>query len=118
MDFFNAYSDIDYCIESIKNAKQYIVMHYSEPITLSSLASKACLSEEYFSRLFKKETGKNFTEYLFEIRMIRAKKLLLNNIFNINEIADLVGIPNASYFSIQFKRYYGESPKTMREKGY
>jgi len=47
--------------------------------------------------------------------MYRACKLLQNNDFNINEIAEMVGFQNPSYLSNQFKRYFGITPKAMRE---
>lgn len=100
--------------ECIKNAQKYIILHYNEPLTLSELAKQAYLNEEYFSRLFKKETGKTFTEYLLEVRMQRAQNLLKNSELNISEIAELVGIPNPSYFSSQFKKYFGVTPKQIR----
>lgn len=113
--FFSTLPELNNMTDYIKDTKEYISMHYNQPLTLASLAERVHLSEEYFSRLFKKEIGKNFTEYLTEIRMIRAKQLLQSSSFNINEIGEMVGIQNPSYFSSQFKRYYGISPKTARE---
>lgn len=113
--FFSFLPEPDYVTDYIKDTKEYIAMHYNNPLTLTSMAERVHLSEEYFSRLFKKEVGKNFTEYITEIRMIKAKKLLLCSDFNINEIGEMVGIQNPSYFSNQFKRYYGMSPKAIRE---
>ena len=102
-------------MSTIREAQEYIILHYNEPISLKTLAHKVFLSEEYFSRLFKKETGQTFTDYLMSIRMDRAYKLLLNSNLNINEIAEMVGIPNPSYFSSQFKKYYKISPKDVRK---
>ncbi len=99
----------------IAKARQYIIINYGKQITLSELASQAYLSEEYFSRLFKKETGKTVTEYITEVRMNRAKKLLQQSNLNISEISDVVGINNASYFSIQFKKFFGVSPTSYRQ---
>lgn len=98
----------------IKEAQEYMILHYNEQLTLKNMAQRAFLSEEYFSRLFKKETGKTFTDFLLEIRMNRAYKLLTNGNFNINEIAEMIGIPNASYFSSQFKKCYGMSPREVK----
>lgn len=114
--FFSSLPETSPVTDYIKDTKEYIAMHYNHPLTLTSMAERVHLSEEYFSRLFKKEVGKNFTEYITEIRMIKAKKLLLCSDFNINEIGYMVGIQNPSYFSNQFKRYYGISPKTVREE--
>lgn len=100
--------------DSIKNAKKYINLHYDQSITLSELANQIGLSEEYFSRLFKKEVGKNFTEYMTELRMEKARTLLKQGIFNINEVAEMVGITNHSYFSSQFKKYFGVNPSSVR----
>lgn len=112
--FLNEINDVDICSESIKAAKKYINLHYNESITLTDLANHACLSEEYFSRLFKKEVGKNYTEYLADIRMEKAKVLLKEGMFSINEVAEMVGINNQSYFSSLFKKYYGISPSSVK----
>ncbi len=114
-EFFDSIPDSYNSQSIIKEAQEYILLHYNEPITLKYLAHRAFLSEEYFSRLFKKETGKTFTDYLMGIRMDRAHMLLSNSDFNINEIAEMVGFPNPSYFSSQFKKYYKISPKDIRK---
>ncbi len=113
--FFSSLPEPDNITDYIRDTKEYIAMHYNHPLTLAGMAERVHLSEEYFSRLFKKEVGKNFTEYITEIRMIKARKMLLCTNFNINEIGEMVGIQNPSYFSNQFKRYYGVSPKAVRE---
>lgn len=114
-EFFENIPSTYNIMSTIREAQEYIILHYNEPISLKTLAHKVFLSEEYFSRLFKKETGQTFTDYLMSIRMDRAYKLLLNSNLNINEIAEMVGIPNPSYFSSQFKKYYKISPKDVRK---
>ncbi|GAA0182779.1 hypothetical protein SH2C18_50940 [Clostridium sediminicola] len=102
--------------ECISKAKQYINNNYYKSISLPDLAKEAYLSEEYFSRLFKKEVGITFNKYLNNLRMSKAKKMVCSMKLNINEIAMMVGISSSAYFSSMFKKHYGISPSAMREE--
>lgn len=115
-EFFELIKDEDRLSESISEALQYINNNYYKTLSLSELAGKAFLSEEYFCRLFKKEVGTSYTKYLNNLRMKKAKDMVCSMKLNINEIAIMVGIPNSAYFSSQFKKYYGISPSRMRDK--
>ncbi len=106
----NSYSN------TILKAIDYINSHYSEPIGLSNIALYVHLNPEYFSRLFKEETGKNFNNYLAEIRLDKAINLLKNTDMRVNEIAQSVGYPNLSYFSTIFKKHLGVGPFDYRNK--
>lgn len=94
----------------IRNAREYIEQHYSEKISLSSLADNIGFSSEYFSRLFRKETGINFVTYLNNIRMKHAIELLETTDMKVYEIADNVGFTTLSYFSTAFKKKFGQNP--------
>ena len=61
---------------TIREICLYIRQHYNENITLNGLAELFFLHPNYLSRLFKEKTGKNFIEYLTEVRMERVKELL------------------------------------------
>jgi two-component system response regulator YesN len=65
--------------------------------------------------MFKKELGKNFVDYLNEIRIEKAKELLKDVQYKAYEIAEMVGIPDAHYFSKLFKKYVGVTPTEYRE---
>lgn len=115
----------DYCISETENldlaAKlegtiEYVLQHYSEDITARDMANYSNLSYSYFSRLFKRLTGKSFSEYLNATRVSEAEKLLLTSDMNITEIALEVGFSTASYFISQFKRQKGMSPKQFKKK--
>lgn len=67
------------------------------------------MSENYFSNLFKQETGENLTTYINFIRIEHAKKLLKNSSMKVYEIADAVGFRNATYLSTMFKKITGLS---------
>ncbi len=69
------------------------------------------ITPEYLSRLFTKEIGKSFSDYLKEYRIDKAKKLLVNNKLKIYEIAEKVGYSDPKYFCKVFKESTGMSPK-------
>lgn len=99
----------------IELAKSFIEEHYYKDITREQLACMVGLSKEYFSRLFKKETGQNFTEYLTNIRIKKVEEHLLSSDACLREIAEQVGYKNEYYLSRKFKEVKGISP-TMFQK--
>ena len=72
------------------------------------------LSSSYFSSLFKKETGVNFSTYLSQVRIEESKKLLKNTNYTIMQIAMEVGFEDQSYFTKVFKNNTGLTPKEFR----
>lgn len=99
----------------IREVQLYIRQHYSENITLNSLAERFFLHPNYLSRLFKEKTGKNFVEYLTEVRIENVKELLRNSDLKIVEICTLTGYDNPRYFSKVFKQATGMTPREYRE---
>ncbi len=102
-------------IKPIRMAIDFIEKNYSKPIGLEEVAGFIDLNPVYFSNIFKKETGKNFTDYLANYRMEEAKDLLKNSSKNINEIALETGYENARYFSKVFKKIVGIKPTEYRK---
>ncbi|GKX67235.1 response regulator [Inconstantimicrobium mannanitabidum] len=98
----------------IKNTVDYLNKNYKNNITLNEMAEYNNISSFYLSRLFAKETGKNFVDYLNEIRIEKAKALLKENNYKYYEIADMVGIKDAHYFSKIFKKYTGLTPSDYK----
>ncbi|WP_110932071.1 response regulator [Paenibacillus bouchesdurhonensis] len=95
--------------------KAYIEEHYTENITLDSMASLIYMNPYYFSSFFKKHTGQNFKQYLTEVRMKHAVRLLLETDMMIYEISDRVGYNNARHFSDMFKKMYGKLPQEYKQ---
>ncbi|MCT4663042.1 MAG: response regulator [Tissierellales bacterium] len=95
----------------ILSSKQYIRNNYGSDITLEKIAQKFAISPHYFSKLFKQETGKNFIEFLTEVRIQEAKERLMNGT-SIKEVAIDVGYKDPNYFSRVFKRVTGERPSS------
>lgn len=102
-------------VKPVLRATAYIESHYSEHITLETMASLVNFNPIYFSNLFKREVGKSFTEYLTEYRMKKAKEMLRDTDKNINEIADALGYSDARYFSKVFKKEIGIKPSEYRK---
>ncbi len=100
----------------IKRAKDFILQHQSEDLTLTKVSKAVNISEFYFCKMFKKFTGLNFTEYLCRIRIERAKQLLLNPNLRISEIAFEVGFQSLTHFNRVFKRIAGLSPSEYRNR--
>lgn len=103
----------------IEEVKDYIREHYAEDLSIRELAEVACVSQNYFSALFKKETGQNYKAYLTSIRMEEAIKLLIQTDAKTYEIGEKVGYNNVRRFVDAFKQIYSMSPmeyrKTFRE---
>ncbi len=95
----------------INKAIHIINKEYGTKLQLSGVADRIGLSPQYFSRLFREETGKTYSDYLISVRIRRARELLQEGRFKVYEVAELVGIPNYRYFSALFKKETGYAPK-------
>jgi AraC-like DNA-binding protein len=84
--------------------------------SLDELSSLAGLSLSQFKALFKKETGKTPGEYLRDLRMEKAKALLVNTDYPIGIVAEMVGYFDASSFSHRFSSHFGFPPRKLRRE--
>lgn len=98
----------------VAEMRRFINEHYSESLTLNSLAKTYCFSPVYLGRLFKKETGITFNEYLNNCRISAAKKYISHSSHMIYEIAELVGYKDINYFYKCFKDATGLTPNEYR----
>ncbi|KQO16654.1 response regulator [Paenibacillus sp. Leaf72] len=99
---------------SIKQIKNYIDAHYSENISLKCIAARFYMNALYLGRLFRKNYGVYFNEYVLELRVKEAKKLLRQTDLRMYEIAARVGFQNADYFVTQFEKLEKRSPTEYR----
>ena len=88
---------------------------YAEDLSLKTLAYKYNINSSYLGRIFTKETGMSFSEYLNKTKNIKAKELILGTNMKINDIAKAIGYTDTSYFYRKFKKYYGICPSTLRD---
>ncbi|WP_027628432.1 response regulator [Ruminiclostridium cellobioparum] len=99
----------------LRKAIDYIQEHYSEQVTLNEVAENIYVSTFYISRMFKKELGKSFVDYLNDVRIEKSKELLKDVKYKTYEVAEIVGISDPHYFSRIFKKYSGMTPSEYRE---
>ena len=100
----------------VEKVKAYINANYRKDITLEKAAEMVLLSPQHFSRVFKKETGMNFIDYITEYRIDRAKNLLQNSNMNVKEISYEVGYNDPNYFFKVFKKATNLTPGEFRLK--
>lgn len=99
----------------IDKAKAYIEKQYHKDISLDEVSKELNISPYYFSKLFKEEAGENFIEYLTNIRISQAKKLLSETEMSMKEICCNIGYSDPNYFSRIFKKSLGITPTEYKE---
>ncbi len=93
---------------------RFIDANYQTDLSLNAIAEDVYMSVPYLSRLFKEYTNKNFLEYLTEIRMERARELLLYSNKKVNDIALSIGYNNVQSFIRAFKKHFLVPPREYR----
>ena len=99
----------------VQKVKQYINDHYSEPLMLNDLADIAGMSPVAFSRFFRIRTNRTLSDYIADIRLGFAARLLVDTTKNISEICYECGFNNLSNFDRTFKNKRGSTPREFRE---
>lgn len=103
--------------EIVSVVREFIKENYTENINMNFIAERFNYSSSYLSRLFTQYTGISPYKYLIELRINRAKYLLLNHKeLSIKQIGEMIGYPDQGYFSRIFKRITGKSPQEFREE--
>ncbi len=93
----------------------YISSHYTEKMSLNDISQLTFYSAAYCENEFKKTTGKSIINYLIDVRVNAAKKLLTDSSMSCARIATAVGFEDANYFSRIFKKRTGYSPLRFRD---
>lgn len=123
LSYLTSESDISKGLEKLRpyagkdviySARTYINENYSKSISLCDIAASVHLTPNYFHRLFTSVCGMTPLEYLTEIRMSRAKYLLLTSTHSVTDIASECGFGSYNYFSLVFKKNCGISPRSFR----
>ncbi len=103
-------------ISSIQIAQSFVKMHFREDISASTVASTLGYSVGYFSTFFRKVVGVPFVQYLSNMRLEYAKKLLEIEKYTVNEICAMSGFGSYSNFLKAFKKKYGVLPKEYKKQ--
>lgn len=102
--------------QDLNAAIRYIHENYHKPLDLAMVSNHVSLNYAYFSNLFKKNVGKGFTEYLRDVRMDKARKLLIETDYKISEIAAMVGYESYKSFTRVFRDVMGMQPTEYRQR--
>jgi len=101
---------------AVDEVKAIIASNYREELDLAGLAERVYLTPSYLSRLFRQETGVTITDYLIQVRIEQAKKLLRSRPdLKTYEVGEQVGYPDSAYFTKLFKRIVGMTPNEYRQ---
>ncbi|WP_028609285.1 response regulator transcription factor [Paenibacillus harenae] len=100
----------------IQKVKAYIDANFAGNISLKSMAAQFYMNPVYLGQLFKKSYGIYFNDYLLQLRVEEAKKLIRQTDLRIYEIAEKVGFNNAEYFVTQFEKLENTTPTEYRNK--
>lgn len=104
--------------DAILRAKRFLADNYANPeLTLKSVADYVGLNEKYLSTRFTKEAGTTFSAYLTDLRMQKAKNLMVSTDLRMYEISERVGYHNVEHFNRMFKKSFGVSPGDFRKNG-
>lgn len=100
---------------AVKKAQSMIHEFYADGITLNEIADRLSLTQEYLGTQFHKELGENFSTYIRNYRLAKAKELLIGTQLKQYEISEKVGYTDAKYFARVFKECVGMSPAEYRK---
>lgn len=103
-----AYNPAHY--EKIEHIKNFINENYMKTLTVEELAAEAGLSQSHFRKIFREIVGMSATQYAINLRINKARDLLISGSVNVSEAAFLSGFNDVYYFSSMFKKVTGENP--------
>jgi AraC-like DNA-binding protein len=98
-------------VKRIRQAKEIMISHMSEPPSLTELAKEVGLSLKKLKEGFKQIYGDSVYSFLFDYKMEHARRLLETGQHNVNEVGLKVGYSTSSHFIAAFKKKYGTTPK-------
>ncbi len=100
---------------AVSSLLQYVDAHFREEISRSDLSEMFFFDPDYITRIFKRERGMSYKNYIIEKRLTLAKKLLKETDSSIRDVSLMVGYDNYSYFTRLFKKSYGVTPAEFRQ---
>ncbi|MDF2652754.1 MAG: response regulator, partial [Paenibacillus sp.] len=100
----------------ITDMTAFIKLHFTNKLDLQSIADHVGISKNYMSTLFKQEMNTTVLNYIVDLRMKKARELLLQSNYKSYEIANRVGYDNIDYFTGLFKKHYGFTPIDFKKR--
>lgn len=103
--------------KKIEKVKHLINGNFFRPLRINWLAGEIGVSPEYLSRLFKKTTGENLSDYVSQVRLEAGLNMVRNTDMALKKVASECGYRNVGYFSTSFKKRFGVTPGSVRRNG-
>ena len=104
------YNQMKYNLPVINQVIDYVIKNYDKDVSLSAIAAHIHHNSCYLSQLFKRETNMNFNEFVTNLRMDAAKKMLKDPLNNMDKVCESIGYHDQSYFGKVFKKVVGMCP--------
>jgi two-component system response regulator YesN len=101
-------------VRPVREAMRYVEANCTQPLTLERVAEQVHLNSSYFSTIFKKEVGQNFSDFLTSCRINEAKRLLRESSLKISQICFAVGYTDNKHFSKIFTKFVGMKPSAYK----
>lgn len=101
----------------VQGALAYIHDHLDQSLSLSQVARHVHMNPNYFSEVFKRDTGQNYIEFVTQAKLRKAMVMLSETPAKISEVANQIGYEDIKYFNRLFKKFTGQTPSEHREKG-
>jgi len=102
--------------ERVHYARELMLQHLHEPLTLEELARRSQLNESTLKRGFKQEFGMTVFDYLLDYRLEQARQMLERGTMQVSEVMMAVGLKNRSYFAAAFRSKFGQNPKQYQQR--
>ncbi|NJK51966.1 MAG: helix-turn-helix transcriptional regulator [Leptolyngbyaceae cyanobacterium SU_3_3] len=102
--------------ERVHYARELVLQHVHEPLSLGELARRSQLNESTLKRGFKQEFGMTVFDYLLDYRLEQARQMLERGTMQVTEVMMAVGLRNRSYFAEVFRRKFGQNPKQYQQR--
>lgn len=108
------YRDMVAGTNPVRQAIAYIHDHLDQSLSLQQVARHVHMNPNYFSEMFKRETGQNYLEYVTQAKLRRAMTLLAETPAKVSEVASRIGYEDTKYFNRLFKKFTGQTPSEYR----
>lgn len=105
----------DYVHDPVMKARTWIKENINQKIAIKEISDHVYMNPTYFCEVFKKQTGKTILDYITDVRLEKARELLLDTDYNVGKISKLIGYQDTKYFSRLFKQKWGHLPSEYKK---
>lgn len=109
-------SNLDNKGRIVFEVEQYIMQNCDKDLSIREIAQRIFITPNYLCYLYKKNTGRTLNQFILDVKMEKASKLICETNMKLGEVSDALGYANQNYFTRLFTKYFGESPRAYRNK--